>query len=176
MVRAMKRSSRFASLAALAALACGCSTTFTQQPGGGYAETGSVLQTPGGLYPIYTPPLSAPPPPPGLAAPPPLPGQAGGGLPSPGGGALDGTYDGEASLTGGFGAECAFRFSMTNLHVYQGRVRFAGFHGTIGPDGGVRMADGSANWITGHFSPGQFNGYYTNRYCAYSLALDRVGP
>jgi hypothetical protein len=173
----MEPSLRFAALAVLAVVLAGCSATFTQQPGGGFAETGAVLQTPGGLYPIYSPPAAAPPPPPGLAAPPASFGAGnGGGLPSPGGGSLDGTYDGEASLTGGFGQECAFRFAMTNLHVRHGRVRFSQFHGTIGPDGGVRMADGSQNWITGHFSPGQFEGYYTNRYCAYSLALERVGP
>ena len=172
----MEPSQRFAALAALAVAVAGCSATFTQQPGGGYAETQAVLQTPGGLYPIYAPPPPAPPPPPGLAAPPSFGSPNGPALPSPGGGSLDGTYDGEASLTGGFGAECAFRFAMTNLHVYRGRVRFSMFHGIIGPDGGVRMSDGSENWITGHFAPGQFNGFYTNRYCAYSLSLDRVGP
>jgi hypothetical protein len=150
-------------IAALCVALTACSATFTQQPGGGYAETQTVLQTPGGLYPIYNGPTAAPPPP-GLAAPP------------PGGGPLDGTYDGEASLTGGFGTECAFHFAMTNLHVTHGHVRFSSFRGTIGPDGGVRMADGSQNWITGHFSPGQFEGFYTNRYCSYALSLNRVGP
>jgi hypothetical protein len=172
----MESSLRIAAIAALASILAGCSMTFTQQPGGGFAETSSVLQTPGGFYPIYAPPPAAPPPPPGLAAPPASFASASGGLPSPGGGSLDGTYDGEASLTGSFGEVCAFHFAMTNLHVYHGHVRFASFRGTIGPDGGVRMADGSTNWITGRFSPGQFDGFYTNRYCSYSLALDRVGP
>src|SRR5271165_7177976 len=101
---------RFAALSALAVAHAGCSTTFTQQPGGGYAETSSVLQTPGGFYPIYTAPAAAPPPPPDLAEPPASFAAANGGLPSPSGGSLDGTYDGEANLTGGFGADCAFRF------------------------------------------------------------------
>jgi hypothetical protein len=166
----MEPSLRVAALAALAVVVAGCSATFTQQPGGGYALTQSVLQTPGGLYPIYTPQ------PPPLSAPPASFGGPGGGLPNPSGGSLDGTYDGEASLTGGFGSACAVRFAMTNLHVNRGHVRFASFRGTIGPDGGVRMADGTANWITGHFVNGQFEGFYTNRYCSYSLLLDRVGP
>jgi hypothetical protein len=171
----MEPSWRFAAPAALAVMLAGCSTTFTQQPGGGYAVTQSVLQTPGGLYPIYSPEPA--PPPPGLAAPPAsfgAPGSAG--LPNPAGGSLDGTYDGRANLTGGFGAQCVVGFAMTNLHVHGGHVRFASFRGTIGPDGGVRMADGTANWLTGHFINGQFEGFYTNRFCSYSLLLDRVGP
>jgi hypothetical protein len=167
---------RFAALAALAAALAGCSATFTQQPGGGYALTQGVIETPGGLFPMYTP-LSAPPPPPGLAGPPASFGSPNGGyLPSPTGGSLDGTYDGQANLTGGFGSQCVVGFAMTNLHVNHGHVRFASFRGTIGPDGGVRMEDGSQNWMTGHFSPGQFEGFYTNRYCSYALSLSRVGP
>jgi hypothetical protein len=135
-----------------------------------------VLSTPGGSYPLYTPP-AMPDSAPNLAAPPGFGTQGGGALPSPGGaGSPDGTYDGTASLLQNDFGDCAFRFSMTNMHVSKGRVRFASFHGRIGPDGGVRMADGSLNWITGHFADGHFGGTYSNRYCTYRLSLDRVGP
>jgi hypothetical protein len=152
----------------------GCVATYTEQPGGGFAPTQVVVQTPGGLYPIYAPP-AVPAVEPDLAAPPGLRGPTGPNLPPPGGHWEDGTYDGTATLLENDG-DCAFRFAMTNMHVKNGHVRFAGFHGTIGPDGGVRMPDGGYNWITGHFGGSHFSGFYSNRYCAFTLSLDRVGP
>jgi hypothetical protein len=38
------------------------------------------------------------------------------------------------------------------------------------------MPDGATNWITGQFTGPHFSGFYSNRFCAYSLSLDRVGP
>jgi hypothetical protein len=168
----METLSRLAALAAVTGVLTGCVATYTQQPGGGFGAPQVDVSTPGGIYPLYTPPagpaaaanLAAPP---GFAALPP---------PVPTGGALDGTYDGMATLLENDFGDCAFRFAMTNMHVNRGHVRFAGFRGRIGPNGRVRMADGSMNWITGHFAGGHFAGSYANEYCAYSLSLDRVGP
>jgi hypothetical protein len=171
----MKPYPRLAALAALSVGVAGCDATFTQQPGGGFGPPQVVVDTPDGDFPLYSPPnipasspdLSAPP---GWYASNPAP------LPLPGGGWQSGTYDGTASLLENDFGECAFRFAMTNMHVNAGYLRFATFHGRIGPDGGVRIAGGDLSWITGHFSGGHFNGIYSNRYCTYSLSLDRVGP
>ena len=157
--------SRFASLTALAAALAGCTATYTQPP-------------PGGAYPIYAPNQSPMPStehnlaaPPGLLVPPPaggMPGAGAAGVPS-------GIYNGEATLLENDFGGCAFRFAMTNMHVDNGRVRFASFRGRISPTGGVRMADGSMNWIVGHFGGGHFAGTYTNEYCTYTLSLDWAG-
>jgi hypothetical protein len=169
----MGQGSRFAVLALLVGLATGCSATYTQQPGGGFGPPSVMIATPGGFYPLYTSP-PAPPTERDLALPPTL---SGGGIPpAPAGGSADGVYNGTATLLQNDYGTCAFRFAMTNLHVSKGHVRFASFRGRINPEGGVRMADGSLNWIVGHFDDGHFAGTYTNRYCTYSLSLDRSGP
>jgi hypothetical protein len=170
----MKTSARFAVLAAASLAAAACTATYNRQPSGGYGAPQVTLDTPGGYFPIYSEPavpaygsnLAAPP---GFAA-------AGGPLPTPGGGWQDGTYDGTATLLENDSGDCAFNFAMENMHVNNGRVRFARFHGRVGPDGGVRMADGSLNWITGHFRGSHFSGAFSDEYCAYALSLDRVGP
>jgi hypothetical protein len=174
----MRSTTRLAVLAVPAMAVAGCSVTYTQTPGGGYAESQTVVQTPGGFLPFYQAPIGPPAEPPLSAPPAAFGGPTAVPLPNPSGGALDGTYDGTASTLGGsdYGAICPYRFAMTNMHVKNGHVRFARFRGTIGPDGGVRMPDGAFNWITGHFWNGQFTGFYSNRYCAYSLSLERVGP
>jgi hypothetical protein len=153
----------------LASLALsGCDAIYTQQPGGGFGPPQVFIGTPGGNFPLYTP-NTASPSGPSLATPPGL------GVPNPMGGWNDGTYNGTATLLENDFGDCAFNFAMTNMHVRNGTIRFASFHGRIGADGGVRLQDGAFNWITGHLSGDHFAGVYTNRYCTYSLSLDRVG-
>ena len=176
---AMNLLRRLAPLAVLAATAAGCPATYTQLPGGGWSPPTVYADTPGGVYPIYTPDQPAmPATEPSLAMPPNLGGPAvPGALPSAGGPAgNDGTYDGTASLLSDLPGSCAFRMSMTNMHVSNGNVRFASYRGRINSEGYVRMADGSLNWMVGRFENGHFSGTYTNRYCTYALSLDRVGP
>jgi hypothetical protein len=172
----MKPISRLAALAALAVAVAGCDATFTQQPGGGFGPPQVMVATPGGDYPLYAPPGSTPSMEPSLSAPPGFYAQNPASLPLPASGWQNGTYDGTASLLENDSGDCAFQFAMTNLHVNNGYVRFAAFHGRVASDGGVRMADGSLNWITGHLSGSHFGGVYTNRWCTYRLSLDRVGP
>ncbi len=169
----MKPSSRVAALAALAVAAAGCTATYTGQPGGGFGPPQVTLDTPGGGYPIYAPPGPIGGVAPNLAAP---PGMGGGALPPPTGAPQSGIYDGTAMLLENDLGDCPYRFAMTNMHVNNGYVRFASYHGRIGPDGGVRMTDGSMNWIVGHFAGDHFAGTYENRFCAYSISLDRAGP
>ncbi|MBS0561411.1 MAG: hypothetical protein JSR21_15290 [Proteobacteria bacterium] len=162
---------------AIAAAAAGCTATYTQLPGGGWSPPTVYADTPGGVYPIYTP--DRPMPGGNLAAPPGMGGGGGGALPAPGGGGPggnDGTYDGSATLLSDLPGSCPFHMTMTNMHVRNGEVRFASYRGRIDAGGYVRMADGSLNWMMGRFEDGQFSGTYTNRYCTYSLALSRVGP
>jgi len=174
----MKPLRRLAPALALAA-AAGCTATYTQSPGGGWSPPTVYADTPGGVYPIYTPDQAMPGSAPNLAAPPGMGGPAGyGALLAPGGGpgGNDGTYDGSANLLSDLPGSCPFHIDMTNMHVRNGEVRFASYRGRIDQGGYVRMADGSLNWMVGRFEDGQFSGTFTTRYCTYSLALSRVGP
>jgi hypothetical protein len=166
----MKAPLRLAAFAASAVSLAGCMATYTQQPGGGFGPAQVVLQTPGGFYPLYSPP-ETPAVEPNLAAPP-----GGFGVQPVGGRLVDGTYSGTAQILQNDNGACPFQFDMTNMHLEAGQVRFARFRGKVGPDGGVRMPDGATNWITGQFAGTHFSGFYSNRFCAYSLSLDRVGP
>lgn len=139
-----------------------------------------VLSTPTGTVPLYTPAPSPAGPgnnlavPPGLeAAPPtPTPAQAV---------SRNGTYSGRGEVLVTAGGACTDGMNVDNFRVQGNSVRFGGFHGTIGPDGGLQMVFGGT-WIIGQFEGATFRGQadFRGRWgapgCVFTLTLDRTGP
>lgn len=135
-------------LLAMVFLVAGCEVA--QPVGGGPAVVTAYVPT---QVPQVVSPVPPPPPP---VAPP-----------------LDGSYAGRAFVTYNPMGGCR-DFSLGKFVVKDGHVRFGSFRGTIGPDGGLLMTQGSAT-IDGRFDGGHFDGRMTRPppKCAYRLALDR---
>lgn len=111
------------------------------------------IQLPGTL-----PALTAQPPP-ASAAPPP-----------------NGTFAGIGQLSSSAGSGCRRQIQITNFVVMDGRVRFQGFRGTIGPDTYLTMQGHNA-FLYGYFDGGRFIGSWWRPppACSYNVVLDHLG-
>ncbi len=165
--RASVRASFRSSLAVMCLLLLGCS---------GQPPT-VVLDTPGGVTPIYSPPPTMPG---GLVGPP--PGMENSAQPAPSQPTVprNGNYAGTAEPLQTGGGLCLETRQVSGFRVQGNAVRYGGFRGTIDANNGLQMAYGQ-DWIIGQFEGATFHGQlalnrrFDNPGCTYVLNLQRTG-
>ena len=93
----------------------------------------------------------------------------------------DGSYRGTSTVLSSGGGRCLGTQKIVGFEVRGNLAQWAGFRGTIDPNGGVQMHHGF-DWLVGQFEESQFVGHLelgkwsSQSRCIYMFVLDRVGP
>ncbi len=138
---------------------CLAGCQYTGSPSGQGSTTSTLLN-----------PFAIPPPPPGVTGLPP-PGVGSAPTPRP----TNGQYAGVANALNNPGAACDHSVRITDWAVRDGQVSWAGFHGTVARDGGLRMQFGDA-YVIGTYTGSHFSGRFWRPQpnCTYVLSVDPV--